>query len=215
MINRKFLIIAILIFTLGVNTSRIVLAESKEDIPVSQVTRLSPIAIYDEGNLLKLSIEDIGKYHGDVCACVVASFRATQLVISELWEDEIPKREDFKIISAHPSRGSQDAFEFITRAKTRGDFTLRLPKGTDIKNLSKDNWTFTFIRKSTGEQIRIQVKEKIFPQGSKKFFTLRKKALFKNTPTEDEKEMFMLAKQKLKNAFMNLPLDRLFNYKKQ
>jgi len=215
MVNRKFLIIAILIFTFEVNTSRIVLAESKEDISVFQAAKLAPVLIYDEENLLKISIEDIGKYHGDICPCVIAAFRAIQLAISELWKDEIPKREDSKIISAHPGRGSQDVFEFITRVKTRKDFILNLPKGTDEENLSMDNWVFTFIRKSTDARVKLYLKEEVFARGAEWFFNLRKKAEFEKAATKEEKEAFELAKQELRDIFMNLSIDKLFEYEKR
>lgn len=212
--KRFFLVIVSLILALGIGNAGGYFADAEEDVFVSQSVRLSPVSIYDEGSLLKLSLEDAGKYHGDICLCLTVAFRAIQLAILELWKDEVPKRENFKIISAHPGKGSQDCFEFITRAKKREDFTLKLPPGTNNKNLSRDNWVFTFIRKSTGGQIRIQVKEEIFPEGSERFFSLRKTVKFEKTATKDEKKTFMLTKQKLKDAFMNLPLDRLFDYKK-
>ncbi len=75
---------------------------------------LSPILIYDKGHLLELSIEDVGKYHGDICPCVVVSFRAMKLAISKLWGKEIPNRKDFKIISSLPTDGSEDTFESVS-----------------------------------------------------------------------------------------------------
>ncbi|MCD6569913.1 MAG: hypothetical protein J7L53_04345 [Deltaproteobacteria bacterium] len=116
------------------------------------VIKLSPILIYDKDELLEITIEDVGKYHGDICVCLTIAFRATQVAISQLWGSEIPKRGDFKIISGLPTPGSKDAFEFITRVITRKggkDFKLQLLEGTDIKNMSRDNFTFAFIRKST------------------------------------------------------------------
>lgn len=175
--------------------------------------KLSPISIYDEEDLLKISIEDVGKYHGDMDPCGIVGFRATQIAISQLWKDKIPRREDFKIISAFPGKGSQDAFEFITRAKTRKDFTLELPEGTSLANISMDNWVFTFIRKSTSKQIKIWLKEEVFSKGSEEFFRLRKKVKFEKTATPKEKEAFKSAKQELKKALMSLPLDKLFGFK--
>ncbi len=172
------------------------------------------ISIYDEDDLLELSIEDAGKYHGDICPCLVVGFRATQLAISQLWENEIPKREDFKIISALPSQGAQDAFEFITRVKTRKDFELKLLEGTSIADLLLKNWTFTFIRKSTGEQISIWLKKDVFPESPKKFFKLRRKARFNESATSEDKEAFKLAKQEFKKRLMKLPLDKLFGFEK-
>jgi len=186
-----------------------------ETVSAETGTKLSPILIYDEENLLKISIEDVGKYHGDICPCAVVGFRATQLAISQLWKDEIPERKDFRIISAFPGQGSQDAFEFITRVKTRGDFTLQLPSGTDIDNISIENWVFTFIRKSKGKQIKVWLKEEVFPGGSVEFFRLRKKMKLEVAATPEEKEALKSAKQELKKAFMNLPPEKLFGFKKK
>ena len=163
--------------------------------------------------MLKISIEDVWKYHGDIDICAVVGFRATQLAISQLWKDEIPKRGEFKIISAFPGKGSQDAFEFITRAKTRKDFALELPEGTSLSNISMDNWVFTFIQKSTSKQIKVWLKEEAFPGGSEDFFKLRKKVKFEKTAAPEEKKAFKSAKQELKKTLMSLPLDKLFGFK--
>jgi formylmethanofuran dehydrogenase subunit E len=179
------------------------------------VTKLSPILIYDEDKLLEITIEDAGKYHGDICVCLVIAFRATKLAISQLWKGEIPRRGDFKIVSVLPTSGSQDAFEFITRIITRKkgeDFKLKIPKETDIKNMSKDNFTFTFIRKSSNEQIKIQVKGEVFPEG---YFELRKKVKF-NIPTPatpEGKRTFKQAKQKLKDSLLYFwSADKIFDF---
>ncbi len=179
-------------------------AESPEGVQ----SKPPSISIYDEENLLEITIEDVGKYHGDICPCLLAGFRVTQLAISQLWKDEVPGREDFRIISAFPGQGSQDAFEFITRAKTRGDFTLELPEGTSASSITVDNWVFSFIRKSTDERVRIRLKEEVFPE---RFFELRKKV--KSEPaTSEEKEAFGRTKQELKDRLMSLPANKLFGF---
>ena len=138
-------------------------------------SQILPISIYDEGELIEISIEDVGKYHGDICPCVAVTFRATQLAIRELWKDKMPERMDFRIISRCPTLGSQDVIDFITRAKTGenrvGDFKIELPEGTNYANMTRNNFSFIFIRKSIGDSIEILVKEKVFPKG---FFNLRK-----------------------------------------
>jgi len=174
------------------------------------ISNLSPILIYDEDDLLEISIEDAGKYHGDVCLCLTVAFRATQLAISELWEYEIPKRGDFKIISALPTPGSKDCFEFITRVITRkkgNDFKLELPTGTDIENMRSDNFTFLFIRKPTSDSIRIRMKEGLFPD---RFFELRKLVKSGKTFTAEEEETFWAIKHELKHKFMTLPAKEIF-----
>jgi formylmethanofuran dehydrogenase subunit E len=171
---------------------------------------ISPIFIYDEDDLPEISIEDAGKYHGDACLCLTVAFRAIQLAISKLWQDEIPKRGDFKIISACPTPGSRDCFEFITRVITRGegnDFKLELPTGTDIENMRSDNFTFLFIRKSTSDSIKIQMKEGLFPDG---FFKLRKVVKYGKEFTAEEEETFWAIKRELKQKFMTLPAKEIF-----
>lgn len=179
------------------------------------VIKLSPILIYDKDELLEITIEDVGKYHGDICVCLTIAFRATQVAISQLWGSEIPKRGDFKIISGLPTPGNKDAFEFITRVITRKggkDFKLQLLEGTDIKNMSRDNFTFAFIRKSTNKQIKIRVKEGVFPKG---YFEMRKKVKF-NLPTSatpDEKKTFKQTKQKLRDSLLYFwPTNRIFDF---
>jgi len=170
---------------------------------LNQIKEILPILIYDEDNLLEISIEDVAKYHGDICPCVVVAFRATQLAISRLWGDKIPKRGDFKIIYAHPSDGHKDTFEYITRAKD-DDLLVRPPKG--IGDITKDNYTYTFTRKSTGDSITLKVKEEIFEEG---FFELRKKHKTK-TATKEEEKTFQLDKEELKEKFMYLPAEEIF-----
>lgn len=127
--NKKMLNIFILVILLFLQSFNI-----ESQVTVSE---LPPVNIYDEENLLKLYIEDAEKYHWDICPCLVIGFRTIQLAIKELWKDTIPQRKDIKIISKYPGLGAQDAFEFITRAKTRNDFILDFQKGTDI---SKKIW---------------------------------------------------------------------------
>lgn len=75
-----------------------------------------------------------------------------------------------------------------------------------------DNWVFIFIRKSTGEQIKIWLKEEIFPDESEKFFDLRKKVKFEDTATSEEKEKFKAVKQEIKQRFENWQADKLFEF---
>ena len=173
-------------------------------------SKLSPILIYDEEDLLEISIENVGKYHGDVCLCLTVAFRAMQLAISQFWQDEIPKRGDFKIISACPTPGSRDCFEFITRVITRGegnDFKLELPTGTDIENMKSDNFNFLIIRKSNSNSIRIRTREELFPDG---FFELRKIVKYGKTFTVEEEETFWSTRRELKHKFMTLPVKDIF-----
>lgn len=173
------------------------------------VSDLPPITIYDEGNLLKLSIEDAEKYHGYICPCLVIGFRTIQLAIRELWKDTIPKREDFKIINKYPGYGLQDAFEYITRSKTRNDFILEFQDGTDI---SEENLVFIIIRKPTSQFIKINLREEVIPGGADKFYKLKKMVLSEQISTDEQKMEFESAKNEFKNRLMSWDTDKIFEF---
>jgi len=169
------------------------------------------IPIYNDSQLLDISIEDAGAYHGDICICLALGYRGTQLAIADLWdvyEGEMPHQGDFKVISASPTKGIRDAFAYIMNA-TGDDYVLDLPEGTDIVNLTQDNYHATIIRKSTGESVTIQVKEGVFPDG---FFELRKKVKFgiPENATAEEKKAFKLLWTKTLEKAMYKPMDRVF-----
>ncbi|MCK4303459.1 MAG: hypothetical protein KAY24_04410 [Candidatus Eisenbacteria sp.] len=185
----------------------------QQDVKGAQ-SRLAPIVILDQGKELRLTIEDVAKYHGDMCACSVAGFRGLQLAISELWDSEVPDREDFRIVSSWPGKGNQDAFEFVTRAKTRDDFTLDLRRQTDVMNVSIDDFTFRIIRKSTGASVRIRIRTAVLPEVPGGFFALRKKVKFEKTATPDEKSRFKRASQQFRENFLTLPVGEIFTFEK-
>lgn len=166
------------------------------------------IPIYDDSQLLDMSIEEVGAYHGDICICLALGYRGTQLAIADLWdayEGEVPHRGDFKVICASPTKGIRDAFEYITNA-TGDDFVLDLPAGTDIVNLTSDNFRATIIRKSTNESVTIRVKEGIFPE---RFFELRTKKKL-GTATKEEKKAFKLLWENTKEKALYKPVEKIF-----
>ena len=180
----------------------------------SATSTLPPIFIYDSYNhLLEISIEDVGKYHGHVCPCMMIAYRAIQSAFVKLWKDEIPYRYDIKIVSRSPTQGTQDVFEFITRAKTRlnrkGDFRIELPEGTSTGNIKPCNFVYAFLRKSTGDILEVQVKESVFPEG---FFQMKKK-LKSGKFTSNNRKMLEKAIGELKNKILNLSAEELFIFK--
>ncbi|MCK4651689.1 MAG: hypothetical protein KAT13_01195 [Methanosarcinales archaeon] len=167
--------------------------------------------VYDSksGETVNLTINGAAAGHdgGKLCLCVAVAFRASQFVFSEAW-DGIPDRNDLEIVSAHPSDGHEVTFLYILNNST-ADYTVEMPKGTAPKNLTKENYVYTFTRKSTGESVMVRVKDGVFLD---ELFELRKKCKA-GTATPDEKKAFKLIKRELKDRFMYLPMDKLFETK--
>jgi len=188
---------------------------------------LAPIPVYDGDTLVEISVEDVGEYHGDICVCAACAFRATQLGISEIWGEEIPARDDIRIISRLPTPGSRDCFLYITgtgpgiETKTKGEYKIILPDGTEVTDMSKpnlkkiskdnglDNCRFDICRKSTGDCYEVAVKEGVFPEG---YFELRKKVKF-SIPAEAtaaEKKTFKSEWADTRDKFLLQPDQELF-----
>jgi len=188
---------------------------------------LEPIFVYDGDTHLVISIDNIGEYHGGICVCGGCAFRAAQLGLSEIWGDEIPARDDLRIISKLPTPGSRDCFQYVTgtgpeiETKTKGEYKIILPDGTEVtnmteKNLKKvskdntlDNFRFDICRKSTGECFEVVVKEGVFPDD---YFELRKKVKYgiPEDATTEEKALFKSEWAAVREKFLTNPDWELF-----
>jgi len=186
---------------------------------------LEPIVIDDGGTEVEITIEDVGNYHGGICVCGGCAFRAAQLGISEIWGEEIPARDDLRIISKLPTPGSRDCFQYVTgtgpeiETKTKGEYKIILPDGTEVtnmtnKNLKKvsksntpDNFRFEICRKSSGECVEVVVKEGVFPDD---YFELRKKVKYGENATSEERALFKSEWEDTRDTFLTSPDWELF-----
>lgn len=83
------------------------------------------IKVYDHGYLVEVEFEDIRKLHGiRAYMAIGVGYRIVQAAMRELGGDSIVSREDIQVISGHGGPGFRDAIEFVTRAKTRGEYTV-------------------------------------------------------------------------------------------
>lgn len=176
----------------------------------------------------------IKKEFGDVtgadaiCACAAGAYRVAKLGISQVWGDEIPERSDIKIISRIPTMGSMQCFQYITgtgpkvpNVTAKGEFHMILLDGTEVTDFSIKNvkprskdmdasyWNCIFIRKSTGEQFEVQVKDDALPEG---FYELRKKVKFgiPEVATGEEVDEFTTLFEEVRDGFLTLPDWELF-----
>jgi len=173
-----------------------------EIVAAEEFTDLA-LRIDDEtGELWDISLDDVGAAHGHICPCVAAAFKASQTAF--LAWDGVPARGDLEIVSAHPSDGHTETFEYILNSSD--DITVELPEGTDIVNLTAENYKYGFIEKSTGDTVVVSVKDGLFPDG---FFEMRKRCKT-NAATPDEKSVFKLAKVELKEKILYLPAEEVF-----
>jgi hypothetical protein len=149
------------------------------------------------------------------------AFRVALLGISEVWGDEIPERNDIKIITRRPTPGATQCLQYITGTGTevpdvtdKGELEMILADGTEVTDLSvpslnehaKDagleTWSAIIIRKSTGEQFEVQVREDVIPEG---FDELRVKVEVEETATLGETSKFRAMWAEVRDAFLTQP----------
>jgi len=173
------------------------------EISVAEESTDLTLRIYDNsGDILNISLDDVGAAHGHICPCVAAAFKASQIAFSA-W-DGVPARGDLEIVSAHPSDGHIETFEYIINSSD--DVTVELPEGTDTVNLTAENYNYRFIERSTGDTVVVSVKSDIFSDG---FFEMRTRCKT-GVATPDEMSAFKLMKNALKDKFLYLPADEVF-----
>ncbi|MGB7002430.1 MAG: CbiX/SirB N-terminal domain-containing protein, partial [Halobacteriota archaeon] len=182
------------------------------ELMVAKELSYPSVQIYDGEELLTITIEDAGKYHGEgvveICPCVASAFRSTLRAFSEeeLWNGT-PRRGDVKINSGHPSDGHVMTFEYLLGSTEY----LTIDEGADIVNITADNYVYTFTRNSTNDSITLRVKEELFPE---RFFELRTKCklakMGKGDVTKEEKKAFKLLWGELKEKLMYKSMDSVF-----
>jgi len=156
---------------------------------------LPPISIYDsEEGLLEITLDEV-RAEEPMCCCRAAAFKACQEAFTNLWRDEIPQRDDIYIICSHPSEGHKEAFDYITKAVTRGDYELDIPEGTGPGNLIMENYRYRFINKFIGKGIMLRMKEQVFPKNFLEFRNWIRPMIKDGTATPAQKKAFMSAKQ--------------------
>lgn len=86
---------------------------------------MSTIRIKDRGEVLNLSFSELRNYHGNLALMAIAvGYRVVQAAFAELYGEKAPERSSLSVRSGHAGPGFRDAFEFTTRAVTRGVYTV-------------------------------------------------------------------------------------------
>ncbi|WP_454632591.1 hypothetical protein [Bradyrhizobium cenepequi] len=98
------------------------------------------ITIMAEEAPIDIGFPMVAAYHGQTALAIAAvTFQAMGAAFAALSPDRLPARRDIAIVSGHPGPGVRDSFEAVTRASTRGVYTIdrslpeaRLAPGHDI-----------------------------------------------------------------------------------
>jgi formylmethanofuran dehydrogenase subunit E len=161
-----------------------------------------PILIKTDGQTRSISLADAFAYHGHSCPGVTTTFRAIQYGIKLLYGSDVPEQGDLVVFSRTSTQGSRDMLDLLLIDQKGAKKTV-IPK--DMK-AGRDNFFYTFYRKSTATAVDIQLKPENFPQD---FFWLKKKQASRKLPSEE----WNILHDYMKNiilTFQTMPFEELF-----
>ena len=86
------------------------------------------LTVTAEEGPLAICFDAVQAYHGHGALAMLAlTFQGLRGALPMLEQDGVPApRKELSVISGHPGPGVRDAFEFVTRAVTRGCYTVDL-----------------------------------------------------------------------------------------
>jgi hypothetical protein len=84
---------------------------------------VGPAISVGEEDVIEITFPAVAAYHGQAALAMLAvTFQAIRGALGVLSPDVPPSRTDIMVVSGHPGPGVRDAFEFVTRAVTRGGY---------------------------------------------------------------------------------------------
>jgi hypothetical protein len=89
------------------------------------MTGVQVVRVLDHGTLLQIGFDDCVRYHGRTSIGGVAlGLRLVRLALADLAPGRVPERAEIAVRTAFPGPGFADAVEMITRAVSRGAYTV-------------------------------------------------------------------------------------------
>lgn len=161
------------------------------------------IIIQGEEEPIRIGFEALAAYHGQGALAMLAVAFQAQVTALALLSPGVPvRREALSVVSGHPGPGVRDAFEFVTRALTRGVYVVdkslpeaRLVPGFDI--------SYSFRVTLDGKTVELALKPGILPA---RFFALT----FKRDRSEAENAEARLLRRAIARDILTRPAESLF-----
>ncbi|MBK5959455.1 hypothetical protein CCR97_14740 [Rhodoplanes elegans] len=116
------------------------------------------LTVEGEEDLVAISFDAVAAYHGQAALAMLAvTFQALRVMLPALSPQRPPRRADLTVVSGHPGPGVRDAFEFVTRAVTRGVYTVdrSLPEARLCPGLDASySWRVSMDGRTVGTALR-------------------------------------------------------------
>ncbi|WP_088156456.1 hypothetical protein [Achromobacter xylosoxidans] len=126
--------------------------------------RASSLIVTAEEGPLPICFDAVQAYHGHGALAMLAlTFQGLRGALPKLEQDGSPvPRKELSVISGHPGPGVRDAFEFVTRAVTRGCYAvdLTLPEARYSRGADK---SYSFHLRRGGRSVQGVLRPGVLP----------------------------------------------------
>lgn len=161
------------------------------------------ITVMGEEDPIEIDFAAVAAYHGQgALAMLAVTFRALEAALKALSPDRVPQRRNIAVVSGHPGPGVRDSFEFVTRAVTRGVYTVdrSLP---DARLAPSADLSYSFRVTLDGKTAEIAVLPTVLPE---RFFALT----FNPSRTAAEEAEAKRLRKSIAAEVLAAPADQLF-----
>ncbi|GGE02818.1 FmdE family protein [Paenibacillus nasutitermitis] len=172
---------------------------------------MSVIKIKDRGEVLTLHFPELRNYHGNLALMAIGvGFRVVQAALAELYNEEAPERSSLSVRSGHAGPGFRDAFEYTTRAVTRGAYTVDVEYPAAQYDPYRAQSYAYVISDDKGAAVEVSLKSDFLPAV---FYDYLKKGR-EGTMTAEDKAANENLKATLCERALALPQDELLEVKR-
>lgn len=151
-----------------------------------------------------ISINDLGKFHGDICPGISLGYRACQIALFQLYPGQVPLRGDQFVVSGAQRPCPTDAITYITGSRY-GNGRDSFLNGNFIFDKNLGDFSFIFASMSSGKAVKLVSR---FPL-PKEFMDLKEKVRLQNA-TPEEKERFSYMGQCLSLKILTAPEKEIY-----
>ncbi|NOU67898.1 hypothetical protein GC096_28125 [Paenibacillus sp. LMG 31461] len=172
---------------------------------------MSFIQVKDRGEVLTLQFSELRNYHGRLALMAIGvGFRVVQAALKELYGEEAPERSSLTVRSGHAGPGFRDAFEYTTRAVTRGAYIIDVEYPVAQYDPHRAQSYAYVISDSQGASVEVALKADFLPAV---FYEYLKKGR-EGTMTEEDTQANEQLKASLCEKALSLPQSELLEVKR-
>lgn len=162
----------------------------------------------DRETLLRISYDDMVKYHGRFnIGGVAIAYQAIRLGFAKLSPDKIPQREETGFFSGMSGSGVLDGAEMVLRARTRGALTVDPALGAEAARDGGCRGRFYFEVRVGDKKTALALKSSFITDE----FTALAKGFNENRLTPEEAKRLQVVKEDLAAAIMSVPAADVFD----